>query len=109
VEDMLKTVKDKTLMASLLYYFGVLTIGGETGLGKHILRIPNLAIRKLYVERIQEILILDFRDKEKLLKVAEVVFQKCFLSFRARGLKPLVQVYEFISLNTSLKHYPFIL
>ncbi len=55
VEDMLTSPKDNTFMASLLYYFGVLTFSGrKTDFGDSVLKIPNLVIRKLYAERIRE-------------------------------------------------------
>ncbi|MGE0087218.1 MAG: AAA family ATPase [Desulfococcaceae bacterium] len=55
VEDMLTAPKDNTFMSSLLYYFGVLTFSGQkTDFGESVLKIPNLAIRKLYAERIRE-------------------------------------------------------
>jgi hypothetical protein len=41
--------KDLVFMASFLYYFGVLTIDGQTEEGKLILRVPNLVTRGLYV------------------------------------------------------------
>ena len=64
VEDMLTAVKDAPFMASFLYYFGVLTFGGRTSLGHLILRIPNLVARKLYVERVQDMLLPDVRAQD---------------------------------------------
>jgi len=57
VENMLHAPKDIGFVASLLYYFGILTLGGITPIGELILTIPNLAIRKLYAEQIQEMLL----------------------------------------------------
>ncbi|PKM00346.1 MAG: AAA family ATPase, partial [Gammaproteobacteria bacterium HGW-Gammaproteobacteria-7] len=65
VEDMLTVVKDAPFMASFLYYFGVLTFGGRTPTGKLILSIPNLVARKLYVERIQDLLLPDKRAQDE--------------------------------------------
>jgi len=59
VEDMLAAVKDNTFMASLLYYFGILTFGKRTTIGNHILRVPNLVVRGLFLEQLQKILIPD--------------------------------------------------
>lgn len=73
VEDMLSETKDTTFMASLLYYFGVLTLGGETPFGELILKIPNLVVRKLYVERIQEMLLPDV-NKDDVLRVARTFY-----------------------------------
>ncbi|MBK1619470.1 AAA family ATPase [Lamprobacter modestohalophilus] len=54
VADVLAAVKDQPFMASLLYFFGILTLAGEGALAKLILRIPNLVARGLYVERLRE-------------------------------------------------------
>ena len=60
VEDMLRASKDRTFMISLLYYFGILTLSRHrTEIGEHVLRIPNLVIKKLYAEQIQEMLLPD--------------------------------------------------
>lgn len=73
VEDMLHAVKDHTFMASLLYYFGVLTFGGRTPQGKHILQVPNLVVRGLYLEQIQEMLLPDL-SKDEALQAAETFY-----------------------------------
>ena len=57
VEDVLTLRKDTTFMASLLYYFGALTLAGRGQYGELQLRIPNLVIRQLYVERLQTLLL----------------------------------------------------
>jgi hypothetical protein len=75
VEDMLTVIKDKSFMASLLYYFGVLTLDGKTPYGELILQIPNLVVRKLYVERIREMLLPDM-DEEMGQKAAQALYQK---------------------------------
>ncbi|MBK1650018.1 AAA family ATPase [Rhabdochromatium marinum] len=54
VADVLAAVKDQPFMASLLYFFGILTLGGEGELAELLLRIPNLVARGLYVERLRE-------------------------------------------------------
>ncbi len=55
VEEVLHGAKYMKFMVSLLYYFGVLTLAGKrTEFEEHVFRIPNLAIRKLYVERLKE-------------------------------------------------------
>jgi hypothetical protein len=76
VQDMLSPAKDATFMVSLLYYFGVLTFTEKrTVLGKLVFRIPNLVIRKLYVERIQEMLLPEFSDKDEARNTAEHFYQ----------------------------------
>ena len=57
VEDVLAAYKDPRFMVSLLYYFGVLTLAGRNKYGDLQLWIPNLVIRKLYVERLQALLL----------------------------------------------------
>ena len=54
VEDVLRAVKDQPFMASLLYFFGILTLAGLTSFNECKLRIPNLVARGLYVERLRE-------------------------------------------------------
>ena len=51
------TGKDNTFLASLLYYFGVLTLAGKTEQRKLRLKVPNLVMRGLYVERLQQMLL----------------------------------------------------
>jgi hypothetical protein len=76
VEDMLYMTKDNIFFASLLYYFGVLTMAGDTPLGEIILRIPNLVIRKLYVEQIQDMTLPDVTCREEARHGAEALYQK---------------------------------
>ena len=54
VADVLVAVKDEPFMASLLYFFGILTLAGVTSFDECRLRIPNLVARGLYVERLRE-------------------------------------------------------
>ena len=75
VEDMLYTIKDTTFMVSLLYYFGVLTVVGETDFKELIFKVPNLVVRKLYVERIRDILLPEFEDIKESQKVAKTLYQ----------------------------------
>ncbi len=63
-------------MSSFLYYFGVLTIDGETEVGELILRVPNLVTRGLYVERIQEMLLPDPLDRDDGVLAAEQLYAK---------------------------------
>jgi hypothetical protein len=54
VADVLAAVKDQPFMASLLYFFGILTLAGVTDFDECRLRIPNLVARGLYAERLRE-------------------------------------------------------
>lgn len=77
VEEMLQAEHDTTFMASLLYYFGVLTLSNDyTPEGKAILHIPNQVARKLYAERLQEAFLPSVRDREDGQRAAEQVYQR---------------------------------
>jgi len=76
VEDILHARKDTGFVASLLYYFGILTLGGVTPFGELILTIPNLVIRKLYAEQIQEMLLPEGREGDLACRAAEALYQR---------------------------------
>ncbi len=59
VRQMSKVKQDLTGLASLLYYLGALTQTTSKSIGKIGLRIPNLVMRKLYVEELQAALLPD--------------------------------------------------
>ena len=75
VEDIVTVGKDTTFMASLLYYFGVLTLGGRDDLRKLRLRVPNLVIRKLYFERLQMLLLPQAEDRKQAELAAETLYK----------------------------------
>ncbi len=54
VEEFLRPSQATALIISLLYYFGILTQAGRTEFGQLRLAIPNLVVRKLYVEQLLE-------------------------------------------------------
>ena len=74
VADVLAAVKDQPFMASLLYYFGVLTLTGQGVLGQSILNIPNLVARSLYVERLRELWLPTYEDRQTIPPLAETVY-----------------------------------
>jgi len=76
VEDMLHAPKDTGFVASLLYYFGILTQGGMTPFGELVLTIPNLVIRKLYAERIKEMLLPEGKALDLARRAAEALYQR---------------------------------
>jgi hypothetical protein len=84
---MLTAPKDPDFLASLLYYFGVLTLGGRDALGKLQLTIPNQVIRKLYVERLQERVLPDYDDQIQRRQVVERFY-------RTGDLEPLCDFLE---------------
>ena len=75
VEDVLAAYKDPRFMVSLLYYFGVLTLAGHNKFGKLQLWIPNLVIRKLYVERLQALLLPESAEQTEGQQAAEMFYQ----------------------------------
>ena len=68
--------KDFAFISSFLYYFGILTIDGETDEGKLILKVPNLTTRGLYVERIRQMLLPDPSDRDDGVFAAEQLYAK---------------------------------
>lgn len=63
---MLHAPQTEGFLASLLDFFGVLTFSGRDPLGGLQLAIPNLVVRKLYVERLQEALLPGYElDRER--------------------------------------------
>lgn len=76
IKEMLKQQHGPVFMTSLLYYFGVLTLTTErTNMGELTLRIPNLVIRKLYVEQIAELMLPDFSSQETARQVVNHFYQ----------------------------------
>jgi len=65
VEDMLHATFDVTFMLSLLYFFGILTLVGENEDGELVFKIPNLVIRKLYVEKLKQLLLPQLTDQNQ--------------------------------------------
>ena len=67
--------KDKTFIASFLYYFGVLTLVRETNKGELVLKVPNLVMQGLYVERVQRMMLPDPVTRDRGLDAAKRVYQ----------------------------------
>lgn len=76
--------EDTPFMASLLYYFGVLTFDGYTANGELILKIPNLVMRKLYIERLQDLFLPDWTSREQVRNITRQFYQ-------TGNLQPLCQ------------------
>ena len=68
--------KNNVFLASFLYYFGVLTLAGEDSEGEVILKVPNLVIWSLYVERVQKMLLPDPAKRDDGIFAAKQVYQK---------------------------------
>jgi hypothetical protein len=70
VEKLWHPRADPRFLGSILYYFGILTLAGQTEFGELQLQIPNLVIRQLYVERLLELLLPQFDDQAEAVTVA---------------------------------------
>ena len=75
VAETLAAHQDPRFMLSLLYHFGVLTLAGHDPHGKLQLKIPNLVIRKLYLERLAELLLPETADQNAGRQAAEQFYQ----------------------------------
>jgi hypothetical protein len=75
VENLLTVQQDRDFMASLLYYFGVLTQAGRTDYGEYRLQIPNLVMRKLYAEELQKLLLPDVNEQATAREAARTLAQ----------------------------------
>ncbi len=87
LSDLLKPHPDRSFMVSLLYYFGVLTLVGQTPLYEWLFTIPNLVIRKLYVEQLHELLIPEDSTREENRQVARQFY-------RSGDLQPVCDLLE---------------
>ncbi|MEZ4731952.1 MAG: AAA family ATPase [Caldilineaceae bacterium] len=76
LRQMLADTKTTTFLASLLYYLGALTLGGDTTEGELILRVPNLVMRKLYVERLAEMVLPDTMVRKTGMEAAKALYEK---------------------------------
>jgi hypothetical protein len=76
VEQLHKLQTDPRYMASLLYFFGVLTIGGTAGaLEEMKLEVPNRVIFALYVETLREKALPDLADRRHVEALAKQFYQ----------------------------------
>jgi hypothetical protein len=67
--------KDRTFIISFLYYFGVLTLAGETEQGEYLLKVPNLVMQGMYVERVQRMMLPDPVIRDRGLDAARQLYQ----------------------------------
>ncbi|MEK8019694.1 MAG: AAA family ATPase [Candidatus Parabeggiatoa sp.] len=76
VDQMLKTTQSNQFIISLLYYLGILTLDGKTEkLKKLRFKIPNLVVRKLYVEHLLAMLLPIEPEREEVRLLAEEFYQ----------------------------------
>ncbi len=73
LSDIVTRSGDQTFLASLLTYFGMLTIDGESPAGNLRLVPPNLVVRKLYVEQVKRLLLPDSADRNAAWPAAQAV------------------------------------
>jgi hypothetical protein len=74
VKNMLPASRYPTFIVSLLYYLGILTLNGETEYGELSFKIPNLVIRKLYVEQLFEMYLPDDSERFRARQMARKFF-----------------------------------
>ncbi len=76
LSDMLnQTTRDNGFVISLLYYLGILTFNGENELGELKFKIPNLVIKKLYVERLFETFLPEDTERYQAHQLAKDFYQ----------------------------------
>jgi hypothetical protein len=74
VNDMLNAMMKNTTV-SLLYFLGILTLNGETEIGELRFKIPNLVVRKLYVERLFEMFLPREAERAEASQIAKHFYQ----------------------------------
>lgn len=74
VAEMLTRPQDASALTTLLYYLGVLILDTETPLGEICFKIPNLVVRRLYIEQIQSILLPDDQEQTAGLQAAKQLY-----------------------------------
>ena len=87
VEDLRRAPRDAPYLGSLLYFLGALTLRDQDAMGRLMLGIPNLVIRKLYVEKFRDQLFPNYPERESLRAAAEALYT-------SGELAPLVEVLE---------------
>ena len=75
LEQMLKSNQSSQFIISVLYYLGILTLDGQTALRKLRFKIPNLVVRKLYVEHLFEMLLPQNIEREEVRLLAEDFYE----------------------------------
>jgi len=77
IDDLLlDQTKDHHFIASYLYYVGALTMSGETMTGELSLKIPNLVMKPLYIDRIRNMLLVDPFIRDNGIVSAKKIYQE---------------------------------
>ena len=79
--------KDRRFLASLLYFFGILTLNGETDEGELRLTVPNLVMQQLYVDRLKKMLLPEPIERDEGMLAAKQVYT-------SGDMQPLVDFIE---------------
>ncbi|MBK5969646.1 MULTISPECIES: AAA family ATPase [Thiorhodovibrio] len=87
VEDLRRAPGDAPFLGSLLYFLGALTLRDQTPIGELVMGIPNLVIRKLYVEKFRDQLFPEYPERESLRAAAKALYTQ-------GNLAPLIEVLE---------------
>ena len=76
LQDMLSDYsKDRIFIASFLYYFGVLTLSGETEQGELCLKVPNMVMQGMFVERVRRMMLPNPVIRDRGVDAAKRVYQ----------------------------------
>ena len=75
IREIISSHHDSSTLTLLLHYFGILTLAGYNAFGEFVLTIPNLVIKRLYAEKLQEICLPENKLEDVRL-VARSLYQK---------------------------------
>ncbi|TWI68179.1 PD-(D/E)XK nuclease superfamily protein, partial [Desulfobotulus alkaliphilus] len=75
-EILFDSSRDRQFLTSFLYYFGILTIAEETPDLETRLKIPNMAVKGLYADKLCNLLLPDSEERDAGRLAAKKVFQK---------------------------------
>ncbi|MBK8454802.1 MAG: AAA family ATPase [Thiofilum sp.] len=87
VANLQRVQQHSSYMISLLYYFGVLTLNGLSGMGALQLVIPNLAVRHLYLDELKRQALPNMADEAKAEQLALQFYQ-------SGDLQPIINFME---------------
>ncbi len=77
LDEMLdQSFHDQAFLLSFLYYFGVLTLSREDDQGELKMKVPNLVMQSLYVERMQMMLLPDPATRDAGQHAAKLVYKE---------------------------------
>lgn len=74
--DLAQPVQESEHLASLLFYFGLVSAAGYTATGKLHLQIPNLVTHGLYYEQLRLLLLPDVLRRNQSTEVAELLYSE---------------------------------